>query len=352
MYDLERVFASLGEGVVAVDRAGIVVHANSAAAELLEMDPSRSVGQHLYVAVASRDVCEALEQVMRGSDVDQHTCEVTLPGAAGDVVAMVRVTPLRDDGGDGSIGYGAIAVVQDITDVRRAERARADFFTNVSHELKTPVTAIRGIVETLLDDVDMDPGVRADFLGRCASQTDRLGTLVTDLIALARLESEVDTLQRAPVDLSALVAEVVSEARPRADRARVTITEDIASGARMVGDEESLRQAVSNLVVNAITYTDAGGSATVCVHRDVSDMVVLEITDTGLGIPAHMLDRIFERFYRVDPARSRARGGSGIGLSIVKHVAIVHGGDVSVQSELGVGSCFRMSFPAVPGELR
>jgi two-component system phosphate regulon sensor histidine kinase PhoR len=363
--ELGRILDNLAEGVVAVDRTGIVVHANHAAIELLAMDPARSIGHHMFAAVPNEQVCAALEPVMRGAAAwdEPLVREVAIVAGAGSGgaqgIATVLVTPLRErtpSGGVSSAGpdrgpEGAIAVVRDITDVRRAEAARADFVTNVSHELKTPVTAIRGIVETLLaDDAAMPVDTRRRFLQKAARQSERLGTLVTDVIALSRIESDPHEQDADPVDLVLVASECAAACADAAEAAGVDVVVEAGSAvARVAGDEEALRQAVSNLVINAVTHSHPGTHVSVRVVQEDAWLVV-EVADTGPGIAAEHQPRIFERFYRADPARSRERGGSGLGLSIVKHVALAHGGDVAVHSELGAGSCFRLRLPAVSAE--
>ena len=357
--DLRRILASLGEGVLAVDSTGVVLHANPAAIELLGLDATALVGNHLYVAVPHQRLCDALEDVMRGVETrdTRITRELSIERPDGARLLVAQVTPLRGTPRDaaGDVGAeGAIAVVRDVTELRRLEGARQDFFGNVSHELKTPITAIRGALETIVDDPEMPVDVRNRFLDGAVRHSARLNTLVNDLLALARLESDPGALQRAPFDVIALLGEVRDAAETTA-RAREVEVELVVEGASeadlpagaaytIVADEESLRQAVSNLVGNAIAYSEAGGRVQLRVSR-THHVVELEVSDTGSGIPAESLERIFERFYRVDAARSRALGGTGIGLSIVKHVAQAHGGSVEVRSELGVGSTFVLRLP-------
>ncbi len=341
--DLDRVLMNLGEGVVAIDHAGIVVHANPAAVALLGIEADRVRGQHAYVAIAVPEIRDALAHVMSGSldDTEAYTVEVEVPERARTL--RVRVTPLRDDGSEGSAA-GAIAVISDVTDIRRVEQMRADFFTNVSHELKTPMAAIRGIVETMIDDPAMPEADRSMFLAKAVRQTDRLDTLLADLIAISRLESDVASVRSDAVDLGAIMREVLATVAHRAQRSGIDVHAHIDDQLVVRGDEEAIRQAITNLVVNALTYTDSGGSVTVEVAR-CNDRASVSVSDTGIGIPLADQARIFERFYRVDPARSRARGGSGLGLSIVKHVARVHGGDITLTSSEGAGSAFTLTLP-------
>ena len=347
--DLGRILRGLGEGVVAVDRAGVVVHANPAAISLLGLDRSSLLGSHMFVAIQQPGVCDLMEDVMRG-DEGKLVRELVIEGpAGGDAVLVVSVRPLRKAGDEDGEAEGAIAVVRDVTELRRLERARQDFFGNVSHELKTPVTAIRGAIETILDDPAMADEVRVRFLEGASNHSMRLSALVTDLLALARLEEGPGALQRTDVDVAALVGEVLAAAESAAGRREIVLelaveTVDGAPTFTVQGDEEALRQALGNLVDNAVAHSDEGGTVRVGLARS-GNVVRIAVQDTGSGIPDEAVERVFERFYRVDAARSRARGGTGIGLSIVKHVAQAHGGSVAVDSELGVGSTFTLALP-------
>lgn len=344
--DLERILRGLGEGVLAVDRAGIVVHANRAAIELLGLDAAGGLGSHMFVVVPDSDVCELLEDVMRGEEPVQSK-EVVVERPHGEQVLVINIRPLRAAGSEvDAEPEGAIAVVRDVTELRRLERARRDFFGNVSHELKTPIAAIRGAVETILDDPEMAIDVRVRFLDGARRHTRRLEALVSDLLALARYEGSPRELERTSVDLSVLAREVISASDDLAAGGSVRLEVDQPKGIAAVvrGDEEALRQALSNLVSNAIAHSGEGGVVRIVLERGEGALTV-SVVDQGEGIPAEAIERIFERFYRVDTARSRGRGSTGIGLSIVKHVMQAHGGRVEVDSELGRGSTFRLVLP-------
>ncbi|MCW2928194.1 MAG: hypothetical protein JWM86_2162 [Thermoleophilia bacterium] len=346
--ELGRILRGLGEGVLAVDRAGIVVHANPAAIELLGLDVGTLLGSHMFVAVPHPAICDLLEDVMRGEG--RVVRELTIERPHGEAVLTASVRSLRRAGRDDGEAEGAIAVVRDVTELRRLERARQDFFGNVSHELKTPVTAIRGSIETIVDDPDMPADVRDRFLDGARRHAMRLSALVTDLLALARLEGDPSRIERGDVDMAVLASEVLVAAEATAAAGRVALAleapEPSGPGSELVveGDEEALRQAIANLVDNAIAHSHDEGTVTVALERRGAGLTIA-IRDDGHGIPTDALERVFERFFRVDAARSRARGGTGIGLSIVKHVAQAHGGSVSVVSELEAGSTFTLHLP-------
>lgn len=350
--DLTRILDGLGEGVLAVDATGIVLYVNAVAMDLLGMESGACTGSHLFVAVPHEAVSDAVEDIMRGDEagavVDERHREFVVERDGVEHTLLLSVSPLRTEtvpGESGSTMFeGAIAVVRDVTELRRLEGARQEFFTNVSHELKTPITAIRGALETIEHDDEMPDEVRSKFLRSASSHAVRLGALVTDLLALARLERDPETLARQPVDLAVLAGEVLRSAESSAERAQVTLSCSGADSVVIDGDEEALRQALTNLVDNAVAHSPEGAEVRVEV-RDEGAIAELAVHDQGEGIPADAVERVFERFYRVDTARSRARGGTGIGLSIVKHVAQAHGGTVAVESELGVGSSFRLRVP-------
>lgn len=339
--ELERMLASLGEGVVAVDSAGIVVHTNAAARELLAIEQARVDGHHVFSVVTSSEVRDVFDVVMREAAPSATGVFTVGTADAGSRVLQIRVAPLQDNADSGA---GAIAVITDVSDQRRVEQMRRDFFSNVSHELKTPMAAIRGIIETIRDDPDMNALDRMAFLDRAVRQADRMDTLLADLIAISRLESASVVARRSPVDLADVIYDVVTGLTHRAERSDIKLAVEIGDSVEIMADEEALHQAVTNLVVNAITYTNSGGSVQVEMFR-AGGSVLVNVSDSGIGIPAESLERIFERFYRVDPARSRERGGSGLGLSIVKHVARSHGGDITLISEPGSGSTFTLRLP-------
>jgi two-component system phosphate regulon sensor histidine kinase PhoR len=246
---------------------------------------------------------------------------------------------------------GAVMVLHDITEIRRLERLRQDFVANVSHELKTPLANIKSSVEVLLDGAVEDPASRGTFLAEIEDQSNRLETLIQDLLMLARIESGDTGLELERIPVEEAVHECLDRHRTRAEAKRLTL-----SGVALAGcppdlavyvDGEGLAQILDNLVDNAIKYTPAGGRIT--VRWDCTEeQVCIEVEDTGIGIPERDLPRVFERFYRVDKARSREMGGTGLGLAIVKHLVQAMKGTVKVQSELGKGTIFRVCLPRVP----
>jgi two-component system phosphate regulon sensor histidine kinase PhoR len=338
--ELLAVLSSMQEGVIAVDGEERVVHMNDMAADLLATSAEASTGQRIWEVTRIQEVCDALAHVLE-HDSD-HAGEFGVLAGNGERVLEMRVTPLRDRKAQTT---GAVLVLHDVTRLRKLETVRREFVSNVSHELKTPLTAIRGFVETLLDDEDVDPETREHFLTRMKDQAVRLSTLVTDLLVLSRVESEEGALERRALDLRDPLADSASRLAADATGKSVEFAfEPPGEPVRIVGDEEALRQVVDNLLDNALKYTPDGGSVTLSLGTS-KGTAVIEVVDTGIGIEPTHQDRIFERFYRVDKARSREIGGTGLGLSIVKNIVEAHGGCVSVESEPGRGSTFRVRLP-------
>ncbi|MCK6439109.1 MAG: ATP-binding protein [Planctomycetes bacterium] len=336
------ILSSMVEGVIAVDAEQHVVHMNKAAASILGTNIETCAGKPVWEVVRISAINEATDQVMQ--DGKESTGETRITTAAGlERVIEIHAAPLRDTQGGTA---GAVVVLFDLTELRRLEAVRRDFVANVSHELKTPLAAIRGLVETLLDDPVMPSHTRTRFLEKARSQTNRLTNIVSDLLTLSRIESQDDGLERASVDLRRIVLDVVRLLGADAEGKNIKLEAILPEQQRanVLGDDEGLRQAVSNLIVNAIKYTPEGGTVSVRLACD-NGQARLEVEDTGIGIEQKHLGRIFERFYRVDKARSRDLGGTGLGLSIVKHVATSAGGSVDVRSVFGKGSTFSIQLP-------
>jgi two-component system phosphate regulon sensor histidine kinase PhoR len=250
----------------------------------------------------------------------------------------MRAFPLADRGPTGRI----VVTLTDITQRRRLEVLRRDFVANASHELKTPVAAVRALADTLLAALPEDPEAGRRFAERIGREAERLDVLARDLLDLSRVER--GTLDVEPVDLVGLAKEVVGGYGDLAEERRIRLRTELQPRLSMRGDRAQLGLLLSNLLDNALRYTPAKGS--VCVRLDATESrALLQVADTGEGIPARELPRVFERFYRVDKARARRTGGTGLGLAIVRHVAEAHGGTVRVDSELGRGSTFTVSLP-------
>jgi two-component system sensor histidine kinase SenX3 len=249
-------------------------------------------------------------------------------------VIRAAISPLPD--------ASALIVAQDVTDARRIDEIRRDFVANASHEMKTPVAGILAAAETLPDAIRDDPPEAQRFAGNLAKEARRLSNIIQDLLDLARLDQVPAEIGVA--HLSDLVRRVIDDAAAAARAKRLTVRSDIASDVIVAGRPNDLELLARNLLDNAIRYTPEGGAVSVSLRRD-DGKAFLAVHDSGIGIPAKDLPRIFERFYRVDRARARETGGTGLGLSIVRHIAESHGGSVTADSELGRGSTFTVSLP-------
>ena len=334
------VLAGMQEGVVALDLDGRIMLMNESACRILGTSPSESAGKLINEVTRVPAILETISGGLKSAGPE--SAEVIVPGREGDRIIGLHAVPLDDTRGSHT---GFMMVMNDLTDIRRLERVRRDFVANVSHELKTPVSAIKGLLETVIEDEKMSDGDRKNFLSRAQSQVVRMSALVDDLLTLSRAESGVEAMEREAVDFRGPVREALIFSAQTVKARGLTVDSDVPGAPVQVhGDPESLRQAVGNLVDNAVKYSNTGGRVAVKLAVDGREAVV-EVSDTGPGIGPEHLDRIFERFYRVDKARSRELGGTGLGLAIVRHIAIAHGGRVQVDSALGRGSIFRLYIP-------
>jgi two-component system, OmpR family, phosphate regulon sensor histidine kinase PhoR len=330
-----QILDALDDGVLLMDGAGRLLVANPAARSWFGLADDLRPGLPAKRVLGVPQVSELAEQAAQaGAPV---VGKLTLVFPEPRTLAM-RAFPLADRGPTGRI----VVTMTDITQRRRLEVLRRDFVANASHELKTPVAAVRALAETLQTALPDDPAAALRFAERIGREAERLEALVRDLLDLSRVER--GTLDVEPVDLVGLVKEVVGGYVDLAEERRVTLSTELRPGISMRGDRAQLGLLLSNLVDNALRYTAAGG--TVCIRLDPAESrAVLQVADTGEGIPAAELPRVFERFYRVDKARARQTGGTGLGLAIVRHVAEAHGGTVRVDSELARGTTFTVSLP-------
>ncbi|MEN2467072.1 ATP-binding protein [Ornithinibacillus sp. JPR2-1] len=240
---------------------------------------------------------------------------------------------------------GAVIVLYDITELKKLEAMRKDFVANVSHELKTPITSIRGFAETLLDDNNLqDVDTAKQFLSIINEESKRLQMLIQDLLSLSKLEKDDSKIELATVRFSELVDEVIPVINQQAENNGITLHVGSGDNIEFKAEHSGVKQVMINLLVNAISYTPKGGSVTLLAEEQ-EEYIHLQVSDTGIGIPKESLPRIFERFYRVDKARSRNTGGTGLGLAIVKHIVELHQGKIEVESEVNEGTTFHVYFP-------
>jgi two-component system phosphate regulon sensor histidine kinase PhoR len=346
---MEAILTGMFEGVVLVNGAGRILLANAAARNMLQMPKAPSAveeqesstdriqGRHYLEIIRQPDVAALLGAALAGRSTDQ--IEVTLSRDPGRAFAA-RTAPVSGP----DVG-GAVLVLHDITSLRRADQIRRDFVANVSHELRTPLTAVRGYVEALLDEAESEDN-RRRFLQIIARHTLRMERLVNDLLHLARLDAGQEPVTRTPVDIPSLISGVETELEGDLKARAIGLRRDIAPDASTIsGDPAKLHDALRNLMENAIHYSPEGTVIEIVTRRNGAALL-LEIADRGPGIPDGDLERIFERFYRVDRARTRDPGGTGLGLAIVKHLIGLHGGTVSAANRRDGGAIFTVRLPA------
>jgi two-component system sensor histidine kinase SenX3 len=330
---IASVLSVLSSSAVVLDRQDRVLQASEAA---------RSFGLVQGERLMASELLALARQVRRDGEIREGEFEVSAGGKIGGRMTSfaVRVAPL---GGDVGCEGLVLVLAEDQTESRRVEEVRRDFVANVSHELKTPVGALALLAETVEDAAD-DPDAVRRFAGRMRQEASRLTNLVQDIITLSRIQAAEPVPDPVAVQVDAIVAEALDRCRMKANARGIALAEVGDHGLGVLGDEDLLLTAIRNLLENAVAYSPERTRVLVTTRR-ADDRVEISVEDQGIGIPERDLQRIFERFYRVDPARSRATGGTGLGLAIVKHVTAAHGGAVTVRSVEGAGSTFTLSLP-------
>jgi two-component system sensor histidine kinase SenX3 len=318
--------------------SGIVVGPHD---EVLEAtSTARTLGLVRGSRIAVPELLQLVRSVRREGDGRMVDLQISRGIRVASTYLTARVAPL-----DESL---ILILADDQTAARRIEETRRDFVANISHELKTPIGAISLLAEAV-EDAAEDPEAVRKFASRMGIESARLGDLVSQIIELSRLQADDPLVHPEVVEIDEVLTDAVERRRLDAERKQITLAVAGVAGTRVLGNARQLGVAVGNLVENAMAYSDPGARVVVAAHvqaRSDDDYVEITVSDNGIGIPAAELDRIFERFYRVDYARSRANGGNGLGLAIVKHIAAIHGGDVSVWSQVGRGSTFTIKIPA------
>ena len=334
---VETILERLGEAILVTDPTGRIVMSNLAAEQVFGKPGAQLTGQAVVDATQNAALDDAFRQALATSGTTTAEVQVLFPRhrvLEATVTAVATEEPL-----------GAVAVLHDVTELRRLESVRREFVANASHELQTPITAIKAMAETLLGGGKDDPAVADRFLRDLERQAERMGALVRDLLDLATIEGDELRLESTEVNVSDIGRSVAAQLRSLAEHRQVAVSLEIPEDLAVAADWSALTRILSNLLDNAIKYTESGGQAGIRgARRD--DRIVITVWDTGLGIPSTDLSRVFERFYRVDKARSRELGGTGLGLSIVKHLVEALGGQIRVDSRLGKGSEFMVTLPA------
>lgn len=340
--ELEAVLSSMLEGVIAVDRNERIINMNPAAGRMFDCDPAKVQGRNIQEIVRNLAIQRFVTRVLTTSET---ISDDFIFYRAEERTLNIHSSPLYDAG---SVQIGALLVMNDVTQLRHLENVRRDFVANVSHEIKTPLTAIKGFVETLQQGTVEDKAEQERFLGIVLKHVNRLGVILEDLLALSRVEQENGTEE---VHLSVgrikdVIQTAIQVCQPKAAARDITISVDAAEDLTANLDATLLEQAFVNLIDNAVKYSDDGSQVRITASPKKRE-VTIEFADQGSGIPNKHLPRLFERFYRVDKARSRKLGGTGLGLAIVKHIVQAHGGHITVESSLGQGSTFTVHLPMV-----
>jgi two-component system phosphate regulon sensor histidine kinase PhoR len=337
---LESVLANMVSGVIFLGQDGRVDLVNPAAGQILGINPIFSgVQQHVGI-IRNYQLSKLIATALKKGKVVKEEILILVPHKKN---VQVNITPIIS-GEDSNLG--AVVVLHDITDFRKLERMRTDFVANVSHELKTPVTSLKGYAETLLDGALEDPEVAREFVKIILSESERLSVLINDLLELSKIESTAaNPVMWQEINIDALIWSLNVKFKPQAEERQIELEFTKPEYPLIaMGDKGMIEQVLTNLIDNAIKYSPVGGKVKMAVSEQ-AEGILFEVIDTGFGIPEQELKRIFERFYRVDKGRSRKLGGTGLGLAIVKHTLETHGSQIKVESRLGRGSKFYFTLP-------
>jgi two-component system, OmpR family, phosphate regulon sensor histidine kinase PhoR len=346
---LLAMLTSMVEGVMVLDYRGRVLQVNPALERMFDVTRTEARGRQFSEVFGHPELNSLVSTVLATRTGHEEEIILAPSGRCLHIEASVA-------GGQQDNEACAVLVFHDITELRRLEKIRKDFVANVSHELRTPLTSIKGYVEALLDGGKDDPETSVRFLDIILKQSDRLNLILEDLLQLSKIESGQVQFRREPLHIGSVIERTIAMIKPLADKKQHQLVAQVSSDLPLVnGDQERLVQVLANLVDNAIKYTPGGGQITVAARRipiaktgtgAAQDGIELSVADTGIGIPEQDRPRVFERFYRVDKARSRELGGTGLGLAIVKHIVEGHGGQVWVERNLPTGSRFVVRLPA------
>lgn len=328
------ILRSMTEGVLAVDQNGRIILANPAIEKMFNRTEPEILGKTVREGLLNNDIADLIDEAVKLNKTVSKEIRIVFP-VEGSFIAIAD--PMSE---------GTVCVLHDITELRKLEMYRSEFVANVSHELKTPLTAIRSYAETLINGAVNDREHNLEFLKKLDKHAINLSALIDDLLEISRLESKKELGPYARVDIIKTINHASETISEKAKKKNISVIKNIGGECSVSGLEDHIYRAILNLLDNAVNYTGDGGRIEIsCVKKESN--IEIAISDNGIGIPKEHLPRIFERFYRVDKARSRELGGTGLGLAIVKHVANIHNGTVSVESEEGKGSKFTLILPAV-----
>ncbi|MBM4762527.1 ATP-binding protein [Bacillus sp. B15-48] len=334
---LSTLIENMGSGLILVDGHGYINLINKPYKEIFNVNPDQYLYKLYHEVVEHKEISSLIEEIFM---TEQKTKKqvVLLLGFERRHFEVYGVPII----GTNNVWKGVLLVFHEITELKKLEQVRKDFVANVSHELKTPITSIKGFSETLLDGAMNDKKALESFLTIILKESDRLKILIEDLLELSRIEQTGYRLNLGKVNMNDLVSEAMTILKARADGKKIAFQHHSTDCETIIGDQDKLKQVMINLLTNAITYTPNGGLISVEVN-ETSDSVILFVKDTGIGMEKEEISRIFERFYRVDKARSRNSGGTGLGLAIVKHIIEAHKGNIQVSSDVGKGTTFKIT---------
>ncbi len=332
---MEVIFSHMGDSILVVDGNSIVTTLNRAAEKVFQVSREQAIGRHFIEVVRDYEIDTLLQRCLTAKEQQKGLVGVSPKKQLLGVIA----TPFRGDS-------GCVVLIQDLTELRRLETVRRDFISNLSHELRTPITSLKALTETLHEGAIDQPSVARDFVSKMNVEVDRLAQMVQEMGDLSRIESGESPLQKSPVNIADVATSAVERLKAQSERAGLRLETRIASDLpRASVDEGRIEQVLVNLIHNAIKFTPPGGRIDITAKVD-GDMLVVSVSDTGVGISTDDLPRVFERFYKAD--RARAGGGTGLGLAIAKHVVEAHGGRIWVESVEGRGATFSFSI-LLPG---
>lgn len=338
---VDAIINSMGNGIIAVDNKFNVMLINAKACEIFGIKNGPGViGINLIELVRNHKINHVLNETMRTNT--SHTEELTLASPS-EKMLKVYTSPIKSKDNI-SLNSGGVLIINDITSLKKLELIRTEFVSNVTHELKTPLTSIRGFIETLRNGAMEDSVVAKKFLDIIDIEAERLYILINDILQLSEIESRQQDSNIATHNLHSIVEETISILQGVADRKHVSLDWEVQEGLKIVANKDRIKQMLINLIDNSIKYNVENGSVNIRAFK-ADKMIVFSIKDTGIGIPDEHISRIFERFYRVDKGRSRNMGGTGLGLSIVKHIVNLYNGDIKVHSQPGKGTEFTIRLP-------
>ncbi|MDO8748674.1 MAG: ATP-binding protein [Candidatus Omnitrophota bacterium] len=334
----KAILTSMVEGVIAIDKDARILSLNPTAEKIFTIRKQDAEGRLFLEVIRNNDISEIISRVLKSGEPLSSELNLILPVQK---VFRINASAIFED----SAVAGCVLVIHDITQMRRLERVRSDFVANVSHELKTPLTSIKGFVETLLEGAIDDKKNNREFLRVIQEHTNRLENLINDLLDLASLEERGIALNTQEVNVRELADKVLAGFEGQLKKKEIEVGNELSGNLIIKADKDKIEQVWINFIDNAVKFNRPKGGIKIYAEETADNKIKFTVKDTGFGIPVKDIPRIFERFYRVDKARSRSLGGTGLGLSIVKHIIELHKGSVGVESVEGLGSEFSFILP-------